>query len=279
MRGIVVCVLVVLGCGGGGGGGDGGATFTQEQATDACVSLTGCLGADGLNDCFTDILTSFAPATVRCLAAARSDCAAVSTCLGATITAAPACTPGTRCDGNNLVECVDGVQATTACGNVETTGPSCVTSTTGRGACGVTTCTTDSQTCNGSVLEVCQASQGILKERDCADFGLDCISGVCTSPGGGGACTQTTVHCNGTAIEDCTNGVTALLDCPSRVPGSTCYANATDAYCGFGDECFPTKGAETCNGTSITFCANGITTTLDCTSFGFTRCSFGRCAP
>jgi hypothetical protein len=84
----------------------------------------------------------------------------------------------------------------------------------------------------------------------------------------------------GATIARCSAGIDLRTDCAALATGATCFELATtsEPYCGYGNECYPTKGAETCNGTSVTFCGAGMTTTVDCTSLGFTSCFSGHCA-
>jgi hypothetical protein len=49
-----------------------------------------------------------------------------------------------------------------------------------------------------------------------------------------------------------------------------------------GDDCNSNTFVATCSGTALTFCANGKLTTLDCSYYGFPRCTTnngGRCSP
>jgi hypothetical protein len=97
-------------------------------------------------------------------------------------------------------------------------------------------------------------------------------------------------ECSGAAIKYCPGGVETRRDCPSQLVGSSCLAATGPAanpapivYCSLGTECVPIKGAESCNGTMITFCGSGLTTTVDCARLGFSRCvagsTGGHCSP
>jgi len=283
MRGLAIGVLLAA-CGGSGSGGDdggGGGPLTQDELTTGCVLFAACDGGDGINDCFTDIAPILQPDVFRCIIAAGSDCVASRACIGMTLEASPTCTPGSHCEGNTVVDCGDGVQVTFECGSPFTTGPNCIVNGAGRADCGAATCTTESQACDGTHAQLCDLGANILEDVDCASVDMDCISGTCTSPGGGGACVDgTPPGCAGPAIERCNNGVTALLDCPSRIAGSNCVAITApfaDAYCGFGTACQPDKGTETCTGNTVNFCAAGVAGAVDCTTLGFTQCLNGTC--
>jgi hypothetical protein len=274
MRGIVIVVLLGA-CGGGGKGGGGGA-LTQDELTNACVLFGSCIGGDGVNDCFTDIVPALPPSAMRCIIAAGNDCVASRACLGFTFSMVTSCTE--RCDGNTIVECEGStIEFRGDCDSPLSTGPTCFIGNFGRPECGVSTCTVESRTCAGSVAQECDVDTGILGELDCGERNLECANGVCTSPGGGGACTDgTPTHCTGAAIESCSNGTTELFDCPSLISGSTCIAGI-EPFCGYGTACVPTKGAETCTGNTLNFCAAGVVGSVDCTSLGFTQCLNGQC--
>ena len=160
------------------------------------------------------------------------------------------------------------------------TGSTCVPTATGA-LCGDATCSAASATCNGSVASSCYTDKGVTLSLDCADYSQSCVTGGCTAAGGGGACAAGGLpRCDGAAIVRCSGGVELRTDCATRAVGSSCYAgNATapEPYCGFGTACFPTKGAETCSGTSVTFCNAGASATVDCAALGFSTCLSGHC--
>jgi len=59
-----------------------------------------------------------------------------------------------------------------------------------------------------------------------------------------------------------------------------CSRRAVDrvpADCGYDTACVPEKGAETCTGNTVNFCAAGVAGNVDCISLGFTQCLIGRC--
>jgi len=279
MRGIVIAVLLGACSGGGKGGGGGGPALTQDELTQGCVLFGACIGGDGINDCFTDVAPLLSANVWRCIIAAGSDCTASRACIGFAFEVVSVCTE--RCDGNTVVECDGNAEFRGDCSGPLGTGSTCFIDNFGRPACGVATCTAESHTCDGTVAQECDADAGLLGEIDCADRNLECANGVCTSPGGGAACTAgTATHCSGAAVESCSNSVAALYDCPTHITGSTCVAITTpfaDAYCGFGTACVPDKGTETCTGNTINFCAAGVPGSVDCTSLGFTQCLNGRC--
>ena len=260
--------------------------LTPDEATTACVLFGSCMG-DGINDCYTDAMPYWSTSEARCVLAAGADCKAVMACFGMTVVLDPSCTTkSTTCDGTNLVTCADGVRATVACPDASLllaagVGSTCVATATGA-LCGDATCSAASATCNGSVASSCNTSKGVAMSIDCAEYGQSCASGVCTAAGGGGACASGTLpRCDGAAIVRCSAGVELYTDCGAIAVDATCFpgsGTATEPYCGFGSACYPTKGLETCSGNSVTFCAAGVTATVDCTSLGFTRCLAGKCS-
>jgi hypothetical protein len=272
MRGIVIGVLLAA-CGGSGSG-----PLTREEATTACVLLDSCTGGDGINDCFTDLLPQLAPAVWRCVIAAGSDCAASRECVGISFARATQCVPA--CEGDVVLTCGAGFARREHCDGPFSTGASCLIDNFGFPTCATGVCTTASQTCDGSLARVCDAGAGIVRETDCAVTGRQCISGVCTSLGGGGACTDGPRHCAGTAVETCELGIAAQVDCPNVVLGSSCTpitAPFLDAYCGYDTACTPQKGTETCTGSTVNFCAAGVPAAVDCTALGFAQCIGGHC--
>ena len=288
------CAILVA-CGSSPSGGDDdpgddaavvGMPLTPDEAARACVYFGGCLG-DGINDCFTDAMPFWSPAEARCVLAAGADCTAVRACFGMTIVIDPACTTRTTtCDGANLVTCSDGVRSTVSCPDASPvaqvgTGPNCVPTTTGSALCGVASCSTGSASCSGSVASSCVVDKGVQMSLDCATYGQSCVDGLCTAPGGGGACASGTLaRCDGTAIVRCSGGIERRTDCSTIVAGASCQSGtATDPelYCGASAACYPTKDAETCSGNTVTFCSGGEITSLDCTALGFTRCFSGGC--
>lgn len=259
--------------------------LSTEEAAKACVVYGSCMG-DGINDCYTDAAPFWSTAEARCVLAAGHDCAAVRACFGMQSTVSdPSCsTSSYTCDGTNLVICSGGVRSTISCPSASPllrvgTGSTCVVGTNGA-LCGDATCSATSATCNGTVASSCYVSKGVMMSRDCADYGQSCLNGACTAPGGGAACTGTTPTCDGADIVYCGGGTSIRTDCASLEVGATCHpgtGTTTEPYCGTGDACYPTKGAETCSGTSVNYCAGGVAATLDCTSLGFSACIGGHC--
>jgi hypothetical protein len=259
--------------------------LTAEETTTACLLYGSCMG-DGINDCFTDAMPFWSTSEARCVIAAGTDCAAVRACFGMTVTPDASCTSAmTSCDGTNLVSCADGVRSTINCPSASPllrvgVGPTCVATSTGA-LCGDATCSAAAATCDGTIATVCNTSKGVQMSIDCAEYAQSCVSGGCSAAGGGGSCTAGTLpRCDGSAIVRCSAGVELTTDCQTIGQAASCYAGSgttTEPYCGFGNACYPTKGAETCSGNAVMFCAAGITATIDCTSLGFTRCFSGKC--
>ena len=296
MRRLAWLVCVLAACGGSSSAGDDddgvdgsvsvGEPLTADEVTKACVVFGSCMG-DGINDCYTDAMPYWSASEARCAIAAGSDCVAVRACFGMTAVADPSCASRSiTCDGTNLVQCADGVRSTVSCPNASLLlsvgmGPTCVPSGTGA-LCGSATCSAASMTCSGSVASSCFVNRGVMMEMDCADFGQGCVNGVCTAAGGGGACAGGAPVCDGATIVRCDAGVEIRTDCTVVGVGATCFpgdrtTNAPEPYCGYGNACYPLKGAETCSGSSVTFCAAGVTATVDCASLGFSGCISGHC--
>jgi len=282
-RTVVVLVLVACGSSSSGGGDDGNnIPLTADEAATACAVYGSCLG-DGVNDCYTDAMPYWTTSEARCAIAASGNCDAIRQCFGLSYVIDPACA-GPRmitCEGPNLVSCSDGVRSTISCPDASRVlrvggGPTCVPTATGA-LCGDATCSAESSSCNGSVASSCYLDKGVKLSLDCADYGQSCSNGVCTSAGGGGACTDGTLpRCDGSVIVSCSDGVESRRDCAAVADGASCYSGI-ETLCGFGSACYPTKGTETCAGTSLTFCAAGVVTTIDCTTLGFTNCFGGHC--
>ena len=292
-RNVIMCVAL-LACGSSSTGDDGTDAsgtppnpLTSDEAAKACVIFGSCMG-DGINDCYTDAAPFWTTTEARCVLGAGADCNAVRTCFGMiSVVADASCTTSNySCDGTHLVACSGGVRSTISCPDASPllrvgSGPTCVATSTGGALCGVAACSASSATCDGSLASSCVTSKGVQMSLDCADYAQSCVAGVCTSSGGGGACSAGTLPtCDGAAIVRCGGGIEARTDCATLEVGATCHlgtGTSPDPYCGPGDACYPTKGTETCNGNSVSYCAGGVAASIDCTSLGFTRCFSGRC--
>src|SRR5262249_34950034 len=147
------------------------------------------------------------------------------------------CTEGLTCAGNTLIECDNGTRTTVECGAPLATGPTCLTGPDGRGWCADAPCSAASLTCDGSIARECNLARGLTEATDCGALGLECATGRCTSPGGGGACTGgLSTRCDGTVLVKCYEGVESRIDCATRFPGATCIADVpplADEYCGY----------------------------------------------
>lgn len=176
------------------------------------------------------------------------------------------------------------------------TGRTCERIDDSTSACtGVTkkTCTLG-QRCEGTSVVDCQPNAGggqVDRGLDCAAFG----AGTCVEKGGvaacapqddAGACTRTTldVRCvaDGGAAFGCVGGREIAIDCSKLAPGATCDdATPIPAYdplraCADRSDAGACSVAapDSCSGTRLQSCAQGIAWIVDCASMGL-----GPCAP
>jgi hypothetical protein len=271
-RVVIILAVLAAACSGRGGG----PPLRKDELIKACVLYAGCIGG-GVDDCLGGTALRFAPDVWRCVIAAGSDCTASRACFGATVTTVTSCESG--CDGDATVQCAGTtVEDKIECGSpFANTGPKCFIDHLGNADCGAGVCTTSEQICDGDVAQSCNEGNGVLHRIDCDALGLTCAGGVCTSPGGGGACRDDPTHCVGSALELCDFATFVRYDCPSRFVGADCFETAAGAQCGYGPACDADGRTATCNGTTVSFCAAGISGSVDCTSLGFEQCQFGRC--
>jgi hypothetical protein len=282
------CYLVALalaGCGGHGTGGVDGAQqgsgfpITQAEAESACRAYGLCSFDDGINDCFTDALPYLSAAAIRCLAAHEHDCAGALACVGLAVTPmASSC--AASCDGNTSVRCDLGFIHRQTCGAELTFGPNCVASSSSA-TCLLGSCTAAMTSCDGTKATSCRTVNGLLEQVDCGPAGFQCIDGTCTDDGSAGVvCDPATDfdHCDGNFIVTCENRNQRerRVDC-ARFAGSTCLASNFTVYCGYASDCAPQQFKETCAGTTLTYCGNGLVRTLDCTQYGYTTCTGHTC--
>jgi hypothetical protein len=128
-------------------------------------------------------------------------------------------------------------------------------------------------------LQACAMSGGsVCGQASQSDAGLACI-------GPGAACAHD--RCDGSTLVLCQGGHEARYDCPSL--GLGCVSDKdpdTDdsdtSFCGLGTEC-GFDYADSCTGTTLTYCNAGKIATLDCAAAGYAECvkdAFGsHCAP
>lgn len=292
MRSILLSLLLVA-CGGGDkpatpndAAGDAAldaspdAKATTEEALRACVVL-GSLDHQGPSECFDDYIAILNRTEIRCLAAAGADSVAAAACIGLV----PTTVPCTKACAGDVVQCGYATAAgrfDLQCGKFfASRGSSCLIGNDGA-QCGAGTCTTASRTCDGDKLLECNPATGVLDALDCARLGW-----TCSTDGGIARCVDTTTtacdptafadRCDGTRRIDCLDNVEVGVDCARHVDGMSCLTRDSDAECGIdGPACgVADRRAETCNGTTITFCAGGGFHAVDCAALGFTQCMPG----
>lgn len=122
-------------------------------------------------------------------------------------------------------------------------GPQCIVGT-GRVGCGVGTCSTAGQTCDGSIWHSC--ASGIEGVLDCAPVGTECSTingcvlpkpGACTIPFG----CEGDLLCSDNGTEDCTQ----------VVPDGTCITVNNFNACGWAAQCDVSSVPDTCLGTTL----------------------------
>ncbi|HEX7663967.1 MAG TPA: hypothetical protein VF407_05645 [Polyangiaceae bacterium] len=135
-------------------------------------------------------------------------------------------------------------------------------------------------TCSASGKRILKCEKGRLASLDCGAFGLRCTTGADGKPGCSTAsptCTKDAKRCEGNVAVGCFNGHETRVDCAAAgltcngAPGATqvgsCYAPVADSA-----KCDPSTAAVTCNGATITYCANGKTRSYFCKAMGFAKC-------
>jgi hypothetical protein len=142
--------------------------------------------------------------------------------------------------------------------------------------------------CQGSVIHDCEDAglpYAVDLGRDCKNIGAgtcttaDSGAGVCAPAGV--ACPNGGFVCSANVAIDCRSGVEDRVDCTKL--GGTCQASGMPgpawdpAYAcvqGAG-----TCGADTCSGTTINGCANGIDFHVDCKAVGLSSCAASQPVP
>lgn len=286
----------------------------------ACALLHGCLGVDGLRQCMLyaqanrvvsaqelsfgvamqsivmqgsgveprPTTTLYLPSIMDCVAAAE-DCDAVRACVGG----GTPCDPETyapACEGETLRYCLPtahgGVVARTRCAEA---GLQCVASNTPMGAvaqCAHGPCDMGTApTCDGLTAKNCMLGGWI--HQPCEVWpGTQCAlvdamgMQLAQCEGDGAACDETHVPtCEGDALVICQAYKLYTMECP---PGGAC---GVDPASGAG-ACWASTlfcGDETCEGSTLSYCAEGEPRALDCTALGFTGCvaeeGSARCVP
>ena len=290
---------------------------TMTSYEDACIRLHGCLGIEGIRTCLLNAHantqesaaslrfnvamqsmsmqgapppgpanTLYLPAIMDCVASA-GDCSTVRECVGG----GAACDPDTfapSCIGNSLQYCVPtaegGAVAVTDCGDV---GLQCLSSDSFIGAvaqCAEGPCDIGTDpSCDGDTARNCilggwiQQSCADMPDTTCAitdEFGMD----MAQCQGDGAECDLSHVpRCVGEDLRVCQGGKLYTMSCPA---GGSCEADPESEAGGcWGSTLF--CGAETCEGSQLTYCAEGETRHIDCKSYGFSDCvqgeNGGRC--
>jgi len=271
----LLALAVVVACGGGDDDGDGG----EGQVARAVAKIASCSATSPtVTAAFS--LPAMNGDDLECVLAADG-CEEVLACFGFRI--ADDCPAEDTClDGETLSACRGplGLPLEIDCaawhGNG---GSSCLEGVGGVGACGTGSCASEGETCNGARLEDCE--DGVLEVQDCAEHGLTCTVAsdsetVCADADSGAACTDED-HCEGETLVRCENGVETRVDCGAQYPGATCVqeVGSSDVLCGYGSDCAIDLGSpsDACQGSSLTFCMVGLTTSVDCTDIGFSGCS------
>ena len=267
----VLLLLVAAACGddGGGGGGGGGA----DAAAVASTKLASCSGQSPVRFAALD-LPLMSASDISCVVNANN-CTAALACVGMRL--AGACPTTDMCiDGDSLLRCIGGVGFEVSCAAWSGHGgPSCLTTTAGRGKCGVQACTTSAETCDGTNRVDCNS--GVETRFDCDVLGV-----TCSTVGTGTECTNVSAstctgpgRCDGNEAVHCEAGLELRTPCAGQIDGGECFMDGTtDVYCGYGNDCnidISTTG-ETCDGTKLTYCLLGKTVTVDCAAVGFTGC-------
>jgi hypothetical protein len=233
-------------------------------------------------------------ALFTCIMAAK-DCTALRACELATPAQAAACTSssvGLTCQGDVLVNCTVAPPAASDCAAV---GQHCFQN--GMIAeCGTAACdaTTPMSSCNGDEIVHCYgggiSSLGCGAEipvTNCTGgpgawtcvthAGETCgvVGGTAQCVGAGAACDESSVQasCDGSVVVTCTGGKIGKFDCKKLGPQVTCGHDPTSAIdcVGAGTQCTD-ETSESCDGSVLTYCMWGTTSTLECKHYGLSGC-------
>jgi hypothetical protein len=274
--------LVLAGCGG--QSGNSGPPLTMDNLARACENAYACIAppidAPTLPGCLRNlddvdsVVSIYRPDQVHCLAAAGTDCAAVTACIGAGFRS---CSPdGQRCEGNEVIDCHGGRTLAVDCrgGLWFPDDSTCVQGT--RPGCGVATCADGApRTCHGTRLVRCV--EGVSQEIDCAQAGATCVAdGTSAGCGGTGAACAAS-RCDGNRLILCLSGHETIYDCAAMLRGGSCVPGGSTGFsCGFGPDC---GGTATCAGGTAQLCVLGGQASVDCLASGFVSCAAGSCLP
>lgn len=274
---------------------ESGDVTSQQEFVAACARARSCFGSDavlGVSECvaaYPFYLDGWArldaTRTVRCVNSARSDCDAVRRCYSAGADPEPCDAAGFEefCDGETAVRC-DRVTSQLSRSDCATLGLTCAKDSLGNAQCSLGPCdetTGDTASrCDGQSLVRCDRSLWIFE--DCDTMGLRCLSDAdgTRCAGSGGSCPAgASRRCDGDTLDACIGGHQARIDCSSdALEGWTCGGTGDGSDCQpAGTECAsdPILGStldESCEGTSLTYCRDGVVSRLSCTELGFTSC-------
>jgi len=250
----------------------------------ACVLTTGCLAIDppiSVGSCVgIDNITQ--TGQKACLVEAK-DCGDVIACLGTGAATADQCPEGSTqatCQKNLAIDCPS--KAVFNCdviGGTCTTYPQTVGGPANRAGCMVvSSCSGTGSSCSGTSAFFCRGGKGI---------GFDCAksSSVCAVQNGSPGCyikgpdcpdIKADVKCDGNKGVFCGSGGKVTVDCATS--GLACVTDdKRGVYC-LAPGCTIDEGVacdDSCSGTALTLCIGGVRHTIDCTEYGFTRCSEG----
>jgi hypothetical protein len=249
---------------------------TADRLAKACIKLTTCDPFVGsISSCISDAryfeaaVSVYRPAQVRCLAEAAGGCDAVLACSGLSV--AECTEPTFACDGDNLVQCSDGMQRTIDCSQAPASeGGTCIA-----GTCGIEACLDhNTSSCNGTELASC-SGDGVLTRIDCRIFGETCNStDGFPRCGTVGALFCQSPRCDGDVLVNCNFNEEHRVDCGALYAGGECSARAM--RCGFDEQC-SLDSSTFCVGEAVEVCVLGQVMVLDCVELGFVGCSNGAC--
>jgi len=278
--------------------------FSADEAARVCVTLQACSPKEflaswggSLEFCTTDVSPLVpTPATLepspsiatgmdqplreiyRCLLDARGDCSRAAGCWtldggSGECTSVPGLSSA-RCGGELLSGCtLDGQRFRVNCADH---GAVCTAASffSSLNVCAVARCG-PTMGCRGSQREVCVGDAVLLS--DCAragqrceffDGGSQCVSDRTCDAG-------QESHCESSAVVFCeANGLESRTDCALNPTRRRCSAGACVET---GTQCVDLR--VTCQGSAVSFCADGFARQVDCGGVGFAGCDAGACVP
>jgi hypothetical protein len=131
--------------------------------------------------------------------------------------------------------------------------------------------------CAGTELHDCDPDGGVDLGVDCASFGSGaCVTpGACAAQGDAGCAATTVVTCAGDVATGCPSGTEESVDC-SALLGATgsCSPSAAGRGWDVSRACaVGACGADSCAGTVLQSCVQGVPVSVDCATLGFSSCS------